>query len=639
MAVEKMKLINIIGPIAEFDRVVMRYVVDNNIHLENMFRVFVDTPGLYPYTEGNPYGPLLKKVGDTMALAGVDVSSVCKGDYSMSAEAIDVYADQVGGEIRAILDERGNLEAALEANGRIITQVEHIMGVDVPLKEIFSFQHIKIRFGRMPGESYKKLTEYLSAYSSAFFFKFGEDRDAVYGLYCAPDSVHEKVDAIFSSLYFERMRISDKASGTPAEVLMSLLAENVEIHQRLNELERAAARLAERERERLERAYRGAYYRHEAFNVRKYAAHTRDSFYIAGWVPVSEADNLAALMAPEPRVTLLFEEPDMAKHLKPPTKLKNHWLFRPFESFVKMYGLPGYNELDPTALFALTYSLMFGMMYGDAGQGIVLALIGAFLQARGNFIGPILKICGISAAFFGLLFGSVFGFELEFGFMYKPMAPENMMRTLLAAVAMGAVVVGIAMIFNIANGIKQKDPARIFFDANGVAGFVFYWAVIIGGVSLVAGNNIMALWYIAVFVALPLVAVFLKEPLSRLLARRKDWMPKNKGEFFLETFFEVFELILSYITNTISFIRVGAFALNHAGMMMVVYTLARVQQHSLAGLTVGKVLILVVGNVIVLGLEGLLVAIQVLRLEFYEMFSRYFTGDGKPFAPRVINQK
>ena len=96
--------------------------------------------------------------------------------------------------------------------------------------------------------------------------------------------------------------------------------------------------------------------------------------------------------------------------------------------------------------------------------------------------------------------------------------------------------------------------------------------------------------------------------------------------FFVEAFVELFDVVLSYATNTISFVRVGAFALSHAGMMGVVLSLAGVEK----GTT--NWLIIIFGNILVTGLEGLVVGIQVLRLEYYEMFSRFYKGDGKPFV-------
>lgn len=140
----------------------------------------------------------------------------------------------------------------------------------------------------------------------------------------------------------------------------------------------------------------------------------------------------------------------------------------------------------------------------------------------------------------------------------------------------------------------------------------------------------IAPWLIGISIGVPLLMIFVQEPLSLLIEKKKDWMPEKKGMFIVEKFFELFEILLSFITNTMSFIRVGAFALNHVGMMSVVFLLSDMAQG-------GSVVVQVLGNLLVIGLEGLIVGIQVLRLEYYEMFSRFFVGDGKEF--QNINQK
>ncbi len=359
--------------------------------------------------------------------------------------------------------------------------------------------------------------------------------------------------------------------------------------------------------------------------VKRFAGRTENIFSVAGWVPEGSYNEYLKMFDDEKNITVIVEEADRIVDLKPPTKLKNNRLFRPFQDFIEMYGLPSYNEFDPTMLFAITYTIIFGMMYGDVGHGFVLGLVGIIMAKKKNFLGPILVRCGISSMFFGVIFSSIFGYEDKFWHaLWSPMHLK--MPTLIASVGIGLIVITIVMIMNIANGIKQKNVERVLFDPNGIAGMVFYWGAIIIVLSVLGFLPVkISTVLIILFIAIPLVLMFLKEPLGKLIEGRRDWMPKEKGGFIMETFFEMFELMLSYVTNTVSFIRIGAFALNHAGMMAVVFTLARLSGGS------DNILIVIFGNILVLGLEGLLVAIQVLRLQFYEMFSRYYEGDGKPF--------
>ena len=133
-------------------------------------------------------------------------------------------------------------------------------------------------------------------------------------------------------------------------------------------------------------------------------------------------------------------------------------------------------------------------------------------------------------------------------------------------------------------------------------------------------------WLLVTLIVLALAVIFLREPLTRLVEGRKNTEPESVLDFVLENFFELFEVVLSFLTNTISFIRIGAFALSHVGMMSVVFLLAQTS-------TGYNPVILIIGNLFVIGFEDMIVCIQVLRLEFYELFGRFYEGNGRPFEP------
>ena len=321
-----------------------------------------------------------------------------------------------------------------------------------------------------------------------------------------------------------------------------------------------------------------------------------------------------------------------------PVILKNPRVFRPFEFFVNMFGTPSYGEIDPTPFVAITYILLFGIMFGDLGQGLLVSVVGYLMwRIKKMELGRILIRCGVSSAFFGLVYGSVFGFEhvldplyhALFGLEEKPievMAPATAGTIIYAAVGIGVALVVLAMILNCFVAARRRDWGSLLFGPNGLPGLVFYGAVVWGLVSsIMLGSSPFSVPYIIFLIVLPLVLIYLREPLTALVTRsgeKTEW-----GGYLAQSFFELFESVLSYVTNTMSFLRVGAFVLVHAGMMTVVFTLA--------GMTsgFGWWLIVVIGNIVVAAIEGLLVGIQVLRLEFYEMFSRFYEGGGVPFTP------
>ena len=132
---------------------------------------------------------------------------------------------------------------------------------------------------------------------------------------------------------------------------------------------------------------------------------------------------------------------------------------------------------------------------------------------------------------------------------------------------------------------------------------------------------------LAVMFGVPLLLILFKEPLTKKIQKRADKMEESKAMFLVQGFFELFETLLSYFSNTLSFVRIGAFAVSHAAMMEVVLMLAGAEEGN------PNWIIIILGNLFVCGMEGLIVGIQVLRLEYYEMFSRFYKGTGREFKP------
>jgi V/A-type H+-transporting ATPase subunit I len=230
------------------------------------------------------------------------------------------------------------------------------------------------------------------------------------------------------------------------------------------------------------------------------------------------------------------------------------------------------------------------------------------------------------------VYGSFFGNEEVIRPLYeRPL--DNIMNMLIIAIIFGVVVIIAAMAINIINAVKRKNIKEMLFDKNGLAGFIFYIGVIIFAlVMVINGKPLKSFLFIAAFFILPVLLMFLKQPLNNLMHGNRFLPEKDKGTFFVEAFFEVFEAVLSFFTNTLSFIRVGAFALSHAGLSLAVWTL-----FDMVGGLAGGIITLIIGNLLILALEGLVVGIQGLRLEYYEMFSRFFNGEGREFKPMKIN--
>ena len=302
-----------------------------------------------------------------------------------------------------------------------------------------------------------------------------------------------------------------------------------------------------------------------------------------------------------------------------------------------MYGLPAHDEMDPTMFVALTYTFIFGAMFGDLGQGFCLFAIGGilYLTKKINLAG-IISIAGIFSMFFGFMFGSVFGFEdiIEARWLRPVSAMTNLpfigqLNTVfVVAIAFGMALNILVMIFNIINSAKAHDKEKYVILHQWCGRTCILW---IPGTDsstfYMTGHKTPGNVMLVIFLGIPVLLFVFKEPLGNLVEKRHKKMEGGKVMFFVQAFFELFETMLSYFSNTISYVRIGAFAVSHAAMMEVVLMLS--------GASAGSTnwIIFVIGNIIVCGLEGLVVGIQVLRLEYYEMFSRFYKGTGREFKP------
>jgi V/A-type H+-transporting ATPase subunit I len=184
------------------------------------------------------------------------------------------------------------------------------------------------------------------------------------------------------------------------------------------------------------------------------------------------------------------------------------------------------------------------------------------------------------------------------------------------------------MIIHIINAVKQKDFAGLWFDTNGVAGLVFYGALATVLVLYMSGNTLPATAILVVLFVVPLILIGFKEPIANFLQKKQSEEETGVAMTIVQAIFELIEVLLSYFSNTISFVRIGAFAISHAAMMEVVLMLAGASEGGNPNW-----IVVVLGNLFVCGMEGLVVGIQVLRLEYYEMFSRFYKGDGREFKP------
>lgn len=637
--IEKMKFLSLTAPKTEFDRVVDSYLSKYEIHLENALSELRSVKDLRPFVETNPYREEWKLANDLVQ--NLPAQSTPVRERSLE-EAVDAVRS-IRQTLAQLNDREAELEKQLETYTASYEQVAPFTQLNYDISSILHFRCIKFRFGRISLEYFEKFQSFVYDAVDTILFKCREDEEYVWLVYFTPAPCADKVDAIYASMHFERLFLPDDYEGTPKEAAQLLEEKIAGVKADLEKLRKERQSVLESRREELTGAAERLNRYTRNFDVRKLAActnHDDNTFFIlCGWMTARDAAAFQKESESDKDLFLILE-PDHNDILsKPPTKMRNPGIFRPFEMFIQMYGLPDYNEIDPTILVAITYSVFFGFMFGDMGQGLCL-LIGGFLlyRAKKMNLAAIISCCGFFSTIFGFLFGSIFGFEDIIDAAW--LRPGEAMTTLpfigrlntvfVIAVALGMGIIILTMILNIINSIRAHDPEKTWFDTNGTAGLVFYAAMASVIVLFMTGHPLPAGIVLAVMFGIPLLLMFFKEPLTALVEKKAAAIEGGKGMFVVQGFFELFEVLLSYFSNTISFVRVGAFAVSHAAMMEVVLMLAGYESGSASSV---NWLVVVLGNVFVCGMEGLIVGIQVLRLEYYELFSRFYRGTGRAFKP------
>lgn len=635
--IEKMKFISISGPKDDLDRMVNQSLSHYEIQLENALTELRSAAKLIPYPGNNPYKEPFSKAQKLISHYS-DVSLYASRKTTIE-DALETVR-QADERLSELSEKQEELNSSLKDTHALLEQVKLFQELDFNIPVILKFEHIKYRFGRIQKELYPQLEIFAENSEDTILCKCHESDHYISLLYFVPVVISERIDAVFSSMQFERIFLPDQYDGTPREEIDRLEKQLEDIKLSLKEVDQKRLVFLDGRKEEILLAYKALEAYHTNFNVRRFAACTHDKehpFYIlCGWIPEEQARDLKKELEKDKNTFFVIE--DNKEHLNsmPPTKLKNPLLFKPFEMFVRMYGLPAYNEFDPTILIAITYSIFFGFMFGDVGQGLLL-LIGGFLLYRTKKmdLAAIISCCGLFSTIFGVLFGSVFGFEDVIPALW--LRPTEAMTDLpfvgrlntvfVVAIAIGMGIILLTMILNIVSSLRTRDTEKAWFDTNGLAGFVFYLSLAGTVVLYMRGKALPATVILVVMFLVPLILIFMKEPLTAILEKRSEKIEGSVGMFFVQGFFELFEVLLSYFSNTLSFVRVGAFAVSHAAMMQVVLMLG--------GAETGKISIpvIVLGNLFVCGMEGLIVGIQVLRLEYYELFSRFYKGSGREFKP------
>ena len=579
---------------------------------------------------------LMEKLGISSEGATCEGRLDPREDIAGIAERLDAIQGQVNTLMERANDQRREIER-WQLISRSLTILEPL---SISLADLRALEHLHMVAGTIPQENLARLQASLFQIPYCIIPLYRQESRVLVFAFCAHE--HAPIlERALESAFLDPLLLPQEYGGTPLEVRQQvadrITTETKALEDTREAIRNLAADLEAELREMLIRV-RGDKAMAEAMAHFGY----RDQVYlIAGYVPTDEVPRLSEAVEAVAGGRISIEEsaPQSPERRTIPTLLRNGPLFRPMEMLVSTYGVPGYDEIDPTPLVGVTFALMFGAMFGDLGAGLVLALMGALLVARVvpslarlSSPGVILLSCGLFSMLFGTFYGSVFGIEgLVPSLWLRPL--DDIPRLLITSVVFGAIILNVGFAAHLATAFRQKSLIEALLDKNGVAGLLLYWSL--GGMVLAPALGYSMPWWLAGVATVLALALLMSEPLTHLMLGKRPLIETNVGEYLVQAFFEVFEALVSYLSNTLSYVRLGAFAIAHAGLNMVVFIMADLVAGGALG-PVLRVVVVILGNLVIIGFEGLIVAIQTLRLEYYELFGKFYKGSGVPFKPLTL---
>lgn len=490
------------------------------------------------------------------------------------------------------------------------------LDIDLAILQQTGNRFLDIRVGTLPAANVGRLREAASL-AGYLISSFSESEGVAYAIAAGPSGREGEIKAVLQAAGWQDVKVPEEFRDRPEIVREKLLArlkrteDEVVSHCSLSDQMLTAAKpklveaaqtlaLAEPYVELVGEALRGR----------------GGLALISGWVPRYQVASLEQALKEQigERFHLTMRDPSSAERSRVPSVVEYYSWLRPFATLVRNYGVPRYGEIDPTILFAGSFVLMFGMMFGDVGQGAVIALSGLAFWRKLRGFGPFVLSIGVSSMVFGWLYGSIFGMEhIVHPLWMSPM--HDPVRMLTVALYWGIGFILVATALTVINRINEGDILGALIDGKGLAGLLFYAGAIYALYHGFQGR----------FGAPELAALVV--PMAAILAYKWHENHGPLGERVLVVLIEGFETVMGFFANTLSFLRVAAFSLNHVALFLAVFTIANMMG------TAGHWITVTLGNIFVLVLEGAIVAIQILRLEYYEGFSRFFSGDGREFRP------
>ena len=600
-------------------------------------------------------GRILERLRDCRAYLAIPDPE----EYAPSTTLPSAQDEQSALKLIADVDDIRKRETAnSELNRRVSSAYAEAKGfanLNVSYSELEHLTFLSFRIGKIDPSVLNDVRAALG--DRGVVISLGEDKSRI--LAASSKKGRFALDSALKKFGFVSIEIPKGFKGIPEDVLKGL-------EKQVKETEEAAAGIAEEKKnfcrlhsDELVSLLQNFSLENQVSDVRDKLEATQMVFRVSGWIPADDSQKIMRDLdeLTEGRIAIRLYDPQEVPAVKSgkekiPVKYKHNAYTKSFERMIFSYGAPLYGTIDPTPLVSVFFTLLFGIMFGDVGQGLVFFILGLLLISgkvsiinRWRKFGPIFVGIGCSSMVMGLLTGEfftngellapfsrwvtgLFGEPRDAILHLMPSADsiDKLMIFFGFTLAIGFIINSVGLIINIINQFSLGRPARAIFSKTGICGAWFFWYVVFVALRVAFfGGSFRVID--GIMLAIPLVGLFFASPFTRIMEREEN--PFENGLFaaVIEGIVELLEVVSTYISNSVSFLRVGAFALSHAVLSYIVFTMT-----NLVG-GAGGIAVTIIGNAIIIVLEGLIVCIQVVRLQYYEFFSKFFTETGREFKP------
>lgn len=549
--------------------------------------------------------------------------------------------DEIERNVKGTVEQINSEMKQIDRLNNFLQLIEPLADINVDFSQLRNSKYVYYILGMMPPENVERLKTSLSRIPFVFYPLSQKHQKAVVWLAASRENA-DVLNRAARSAYLDPIDLPEDQQGTPSEIIHSLKQFIIDSENKIAQFKGTLAQIKKEKEEQLLLLLWEVRCSRMMTNAILHFGRLKYTYIIVGWIFSSR---LASMKEKIKAIShdALIETHSIKREdetVEVPTALTNPSLIRPFQMLVTTYAEPKYGELDPTPLVAVLFPILFGAMFGDVGHGLILAILGGLIMSKKvkafkglASLGPIILACGILAIIFGFLYGSLFGYEDILPALWlRP--GTNIMTILIITIIGGVIVLSLGFLLNIYNGFRAKEWVNTTFGHNGVVSLLLYWSLVgLAGSLLVANFPIPNMIFIVTAIISGACVMF-SELIMHLIEGHRPLIESGIATYIIQIIFESLETLISFLSNSLSFVRVGAFAVAHGNLAAVFFVLAQMVDPNKG---IGYWIMFLVGLVFIVGFEGLIVGIQTMRLTYYEIFGKFFNGGGKRFEPLTLH--